>query len=107
MLGLAYKADIDDYRESPALEVIDLLRKFGADVKIYDPLIKEYKYKGIKHSDVLKFLCEDEVNKADIVVITTNHSNVDYDMICKNAKRVFDTKNALKKYNYDDKIERM
>lgn len=107
VLGLAYKADIDDYRESPALEVIDLLRKFGADVKIYDPLIKEYKYKGIKHSDVLKFLCEDEVNKADIVVITTNHSNVDYDMICKNAKRVFDTKNALKKYNYDDKIERM
>lgn len=107
LVGLAYKANIDDYRESPALEIIDFLRIYGAKVIIFDPFIKEYKYKGNTYNDVLSSLSINDVINSDIVIITTNHSDVDYEMISKNAKRVFDTKNALKDFIDNDNIERM
>lgn len=107
LMGLAYKANIDDYRESPALEIIDYLRTYGAEVIIYDPFIKEYKYKGSTYNNVLCSLSKNDVINSDIVIITTNHSGVDYEMVCRNAKRVFDTKNALKNYNDNSRIERM
>lgn len=95
VLGIAYKQDIADYRESPALRVIECLERGYADVTFYDPYISTYKFKGKVHrgADILtaQLLCD-----ADVVVITTMHSNIDYAFVAKHAKIVFDTKNAMK-----------
>ena len=95
VLGVAYKNDIDDYRESPALRVIEILEKEGADVEWYDPYISEYKYKGEVHKG-MKEINEKIVKEKDLVVITAAHSKFDYDMIQKNSKEIFDTRNAMK-----------
>ena len=95
ILGIAYKQDIDDYRESPALRVIENFEKNGSIVEYYDPYIAEYKYKGVKRQG-LKQLRKDMLREYDIVVITTAHTNIDYHMIAENAQVVFDTKHAMK-----------
>ena len=95
VLGVAYKADIDDYRESPALNVVDLLIKNGADVTYYDPYIPEYKHKGKVHRGAPE-LTDDMLRKADIAIICTAHSCFDYDNIQKLSKEIFDTRNAMK-----------
>lgn len=95
VIGVAYKQDIDDYRESPALEVIEILKKSGAFVEYYDPWIFQYKY----HNEVVKGLCAitpEVVSVYDLVMITAAHTNVDYEMLQKNAKLIFDTKNVMK-----------
>lgn len=104
VLGVAYKADIDDYRESPALDLIDIFKRRGADVDFYDPYISEYKYHGELHKG-LDSVDGTLIGRYDLVVIAASHSNVDYDMINKNASSVFDTKNAMKKMTERDKIE--
>lgn len=94
ILGVAYKKDIDDYRESPALNVIEELEKKGANVQFYDPFIQSYKFKGqIKNG--LNELSDQKLKDFDLVIVTTNHSNVDYDHIQQTAKEIFDTKNAM------------
>ena len=95
VLGVAYKNDIDDYRESPALRVIEILEQENAEVKWYDPWISEYKYKGQKHKG-LDNISDKDIQDYDIVIITAAHSKFDYEMIQKNAKAVFDTRNAMK-----------
>lgn len=95
VLGVAYKQDIDDYRESPAIPVINILKKNGAKVDFYDPYISAYKDNGIM-VEGLKSIDEKIVLKYDLVMITCAHTNVDYDMIQKNAKIIFDTKNVMK-----------
>ncbi|MBC2726069.1 nucleotide sugar dehydrogenase [Desulfosporosinus sp.] len=102
-LGVAYKQDIDDYRESPALKVIDLLNKEGAWVDYYDPFISEYKFNGEKFKG-LNIINADILKDYDLVVITAAHSNVDYDFVASNSKWVFDTKNAAKNVKYRDNI---
>lgn len=104
VLGVAYKADIDDYRESPALDLIDIFKRRGADVDFYDPYISEYKYHGELHKG-LDSVDGTMIGRYDLIVIAASHSNVDYDMINKNASSVFDTKNAMKKITERDKIE--
>lgn len=104
VLGVAYKADIDDYRESPALDLIDIFKRRGADVDFYDPCISEYKYHGELHKG-LDSVDGTLIGRYDLIVIAASHSNVDYDMINKNASSVFDTKNAMKKITERDKIE--
>lgn len=104
VLGVAYKNDIDDYRESPAIRVIDELKKAGADVDFYDPWIAEYKDKGEIHRGI-EGIDEKIIAAYDIVVITAAHSNVDYDMIQANAKAIFDTRNAMKDIKTRDNIE--
>ncbi len=94
-LGVAYKQDIDDYRESPAVVVSEILRNKGAQVDYYDPYIAEYKHGG-KIFKGLKNISEEIVKKYDIVIVTTAHTKIDYDMVANNAKAVFDTKNAMK-----------
>ncbi len=94
-LGVAYKQDIDDYRESPAIVVGEILRNKGAQVDYYDPYILEYKHSG-KIIKGLKNISDETVKKYDIVIVTTAHTKVDYEMVAKNAKAVFDTKNAMK-----------
>ncbi|AUD62941.1 UDP-N-acetyl-D-glucosamine dehydrogenase [Tenericutes bacterium MO-XQ] len=104
VLGVAYKQDIDDFRESPAIEVINELEKLGAIVDYFDPYIGEYIEHG-KKKQGLKSLTRDVLSKADLVIITTAHTNIDYDFVQSNSRMIFDTKNAMKKVLKRDNIE--
>ncbi|SHK15631.1 UDP-N-acetyl-D-glucosamine dehydrogenase [Clostridium cavendishii DSM 21758] len=104
ILGVAYKQDIDDYRESPALKVVENFEKVGAEITFFDPFVKEYKFKGVKHIG-LEVLDEAALKNADIVVVTTAHTNVDYDFVQKHSIAIFDTKNAMKNVINRENIE--
>lgn len=94
LLGIAYKGDIDDLRESPALKVWDELEKRGAKIEYYDPYCKITKWKNNIIKSVT--LTPNIVASSDAVIITTWHKhNIDYRMILDNAKILFDTKNAV------------
>ena len=92
LLGLAYKKDIDDYRESPVLPILNLLDKSQADWEIVDPYIQQFTNNEITYETVE--LNIDTISNADIVVITTNHSDFDYDLILKHAPVILDTRNS-------------
>lgn len=94
VLGVAYKKDIKDMRESPALDVIKLLEDKGAKVSYNDPFVPTFEWNHTKHKSVK--LSNQMIKKADLVVITTDHTQYDYDNIVQNAKVVFDTRNATK-----------
>ena len=100
VLGAAYKPDIDDVRESPALDVIGLLEQSGAEVSYHDPFIPELHHENIDLSSVPDLM--KAVESADCVVIITNHSQYDYETIFKKAKAVMDARNALGKIAGDD-----
>jgi UDP-N-acetyl-D-glucosamine dehydrogenase len=94
VLGAAYKPDIDDLRESPALDVIGLLQKKGAIVSYHDPYIPTIHHDDWKMNSVSDYLAE--ARAADVVVIVTNHSNYDYKALYNAAHLIVDTRNALK-----------
>ena len=95
VLGLAYKKDIDDVRESPSLELIEILKAKGAKVDYNDPYIaKTHKQREYDLKMRSKPLSAAMIKKYDLVLIATAHSVYDYDMIVKNAKIVVDTRNA-------------
>ncbi|MCL1864064.1 MAG: nucleotide sugar dehydrogenase [Defluviitaleaceae bacterium] len=100
VLGAAYKQDIDDYRESRALDVIKLLEESGADVNYHDPYVKTYTYKGVTKKSVA---CN--ATGYDLVIIATSHTNVDYNAISITKVPILDTKNAMKDINDRDNIE--
>jgi UDP-N-acetyl-D-glucosamine dehydrogenase len=104
VLGVAYKQDIDDYRESPALKVIENFEKEGCIVEFYDPFIQTYKFRG-KTKNGIKVLTEEVLKGADLVVVTTAHTNVDYNFVQANSVYVFDTKNAMKDVKNRGNIE--
>lgn len=104
VLGVAYKQDIDDYRESPALKVVEELEKTGAVVSYYDPWVKEYQYNGKKYVSE-NALTEELLKNADLVMVTAAHTNVDYEMVQRHAIAVFDTKNAMKMVKNRENIE--
>jgi UDP-N-acetyl-D-glucosamine dehydrogenase len=104
LLGVAYKQDIDDYRESPALKVMEHLESEGAQVLFYDPWIEEIKDKNGNRKG-LKRLSEDVLRAVDLVIITAGHTNIDYDFVQKNSKIIFDAKNAMKNIKIRDNIE--
>lgn len=104
VLGVAYKNDIDDYRESPALKLIDLLKKEDAIVDFYDPYIPQYQYQGKLYSGIKK-INEQIIGEYDLIVIATAHKSYNLDMIQKNAKVIFDTRNALKDVTDKSNIE--
>ncbi|NLX13069.1 MAG: nucleotide sugar dehydrogenase [Phycisphaerales bacterium] len=95
VLGLAYKKDIDDIRESPSIELIELLRKYGAKVDYNDPFIPNT-HKQREHDLGMKSVpvTPASLKRFDCVVIATDHSSYDYQMIVKNARLVVDTRNA-------------
>ena len=100
ILGVAYKKDIDDMRESPALSVIDLLRSRGAEVIYHDAFVPEVTFDHaytIGDGEPLynQDLTDELLNSADCVVICTEHSGVDYNKVCKLSKVIVDTRNAL------------
>lgn len=95
MLGVSYKNDIDDYRESPAIRVMKELRKFGAEVEYYDPWVPEFKNMYGQSGRSIPDLTPEVVAGYDLVMVTAAHHNVDYEMVQKNAKAIFDTKNVM------------
>jgi UDP-N-acetyl-D-glucosamine dehydrogenase len=98
VLGLAYKRDIDDPRESPAFKVIELLEQKGATVQCHDPSFKKLPpmrhYKDLKVKTVE--LTEKALRDTDAVIIVTDHTAYDYPWIVKHASLVIDTRNACK-----------
>ena len=104
VLGVAYKQDIDDYRESPAIPVIDILKENGAEVEFYDPYISSFKENGVVMEGIPS-IDETIIAQYDLVMITCGHTNVDYKMIQKNAKAIFDTKNVMQGITDRENIE--
>jgi UDP-N-acetyl-D-glucosamine dehydrogenase len=95
ILGVAYKPDIDDLRESPALDVIGLIKQKSAEVLYHDPYVPSLLEDGITMESVPDLM--EAVRGVDCVVIITNHSQYDYPAILQEAKMVVDTRNALGK----------
>ncbi|MBP3646385.1 MAG: nucleotide sugar dehydrogenase [Clostridia bacterium] len=106
VLGVAYKQDIDDYRESPAIRVVEALKKRGAVVTYYDPYVPEYRENGVVEKG-LPELTEEALKNADLVMVTTAHTTVDYDFVAEHADLVFDTKNAMKKVAKRENIRKL
>ncbi len=100
LLGVAYKKDINDVRESPALSIIDRLRAKGANVRYHDPFVDELRFDDA-HTDSSGeplssvSLTNDELQSADCVIIVTDHSDIDYKRICSVVPLIVDTRNAL------------
>jgi UDP-N-acetyl-D-glucosamine dehydrogenase len=100
LLGVAYKRDIDDVRESPALSIIDRLRAKGATVSYHDPFVSELRFddahtEGGGEPLQSVGLTDDELRASDCCVIVTDHSPVDYKKVCQLSKLIVDTRNAL------------
>jgi len=100
LLGVAYKKDIDDVRESPALSIIDRLRAKGADVRYHDPFVDEIGFDDAHtegSGEPLKSvqLTDEELKSADCLIIVTDHSGIDYKRVCSLASLIVDTRNAL------------
>ena len=104
VLGVAYKQDIDDYRESPALRVIECLERRGAEITYYDPWVRTYRFKGEARSSIPELTAE-ALESSDLVMVTCAHTGVDYDLVQAHASLVFDTKNAMKDVEKRDNIE--
>jgi UDP-N-acetyl-D-glucosamine dehydrogenase len=100
LLGVAYKKDIDDVRESPALSIIDRLRAKGANVRYHDPFVAALRFDDA-HTDASGeplnsvALTNEELQSADCVIIVTDHSDIDYKHICSLVPLIVDTRNAL------------
>ena len=105
VLGVAYKPDIDDLRESPALDVIGLLMNKGSQVNYHDPYIPTFELDGVVFNSVSDL--EDKVRGSDCVVIITNHSQYDYEMILNKANLIVDTRNAIVDTNKHSNLIRL
>ena len=100
LLGVAYKRDVDEVRESPALSIIDRLRAKGANVRYHDPFVKELNFEDAhieSSGEPLSSmpLSDDELQKTDCVIIVTDHSEIDYKRVCSLTPLIVDTRNAL------------
>lgn len=104
VVGVAYKADIDDYRESPAIDVIEILKASGAETDFFDPYIHSFRHKGKTYTGI-DYIDGNIVKGYDLVMITCDHSNVDYEMIQQNAEAIFDAKNAMARVKERENIE--
>ena len=98
MIGVAYKKDINDYRESPSIDIIELLLESGATVEFHDPFVNEVKLKNniLKNTEILN---QKSLSCFDAIIIATDHSNVDYKMILRYSKQIIDTRNIYNKIN--------
>lgn len=105
ILGVAYKKDVDDQRESPALKIIELLKRCGASVHYNDPFVPvckgHRKYPDI-HMESIR-LTEDVLKSSDLVILVTDHSAYDYQFIARHAPFILDTRNAFYYHNINSK----
>lgn len=105
LLGVSYKNDIDDCRESPAIRVMSELKRVGAEVSYYDPWVPAFKNIYGQSGESIPELTPDVISGSDLIMVTTAHHNVDYEMVQKHAKAVFDTKNVMKEITVRNNIE--
>jgi len=105
VMGVAYKRDIDDVRESPSLDIIELFIKRGASVEYYDPFIAEVETANHRHKSVP--FTPAQLKTYDAAVICTDHRVVDYDMLADNVPLVFDARNATAKLGQRDNIVKL
>jgi UDP-N-acetyl-D-glucosamine dehydrogenase len=106
VLGVAYKRDISDMRESPAIDVISLLARKGAEIRYHDPYVPECEIDGARYKN--QDLTDEALAGSDLVIILTDHQCVDYDRVVEHAPRVFDTRNATKHVKkHGEKIKRL
>lgn len=104
LLGVAYKQDIDDYRESPALRVMEEFQRCGSLADYYDPFIPACRYKDQQYTG-LEQINPEMLRRYDLVAVTTAHSCVDYEMVANAGVPVFDCKNAMKAVSNRRNIE--
>ncbi|MBI4971382.1 MAG: nucleotide sugar dehydrogenase [Candidatus Omnitrophica bacterium] len=105
MLGIAYKKDIEDTRESPAFAVLERLAKQGAEIIYHDPYVLNAQWNGtVKSSSKLN---AKTLKSADLVLITTDHTNIPYDIVVQHSKVILDTRNVLKKFSGHKNIVRL
>jgi UDP-N-acetyl-D-glucosamine dehydrogenase len=104
IMGVAYKANIDDVRESPAIKISQLLLDADADVVYHDPHVKSFEAGGRSVDSVA--LTADTLDAADAVVIVTDHRNVDYDLVWRASKLILDTRNTMREFD-GDKVVRL
>lgn len=93
VLGVAYKKDIDDVRESPILDILEILSEQGANWTVVDPYIKSFKINNSIYEP--RELSKELLEEADLVLLGTNHSGFDYEIVAENAKVIFDTRNSF------------
>jgi UDP-N-acetyl-D-glucosamine dehydrogenase len=105
ILGVAYKKDIDDVRESPVLKIVELLEQHGADYTVVDPYVSSFRSCDTKIETVP--MSKELLNGSDLVMITTDHSDFDYQMIAQESQVVFDTRNALKDVQRPNKYHKL
>lgn len=105
VLGIAYKQDISDYRESPAIRVMKGLCDAGADVEYYDPWVPEIRGMYGIYRKGMQMITPDIISGFDLIVITAAHTDIDYGMIQEHAKFIFDTKNVMKEIKERSNIE--
>jgi len=105
VLGVAYKKDIDDVRESPVLKIVELLEKHGASYLVVDPHVVSFRAcnRVIETVELTKSM----LNNADLVLLTTDHSDFDYEMIARESKIIFDTRNAFKGVPTPNRYEKL
>jgi UDP-N-acetyl-D-glucosamine dehydrogenase len=105
LLGLAYKADVADPRESPAIDVLVQLRELGAEVEYHDSRIPQLEVGGEIYKSVA--LSDEALRRADLALIVTAHSDVDYRRVCELAPRVFDARNATRGFGPLPHVQRL
>ena len=96
IVGVAYKKDLDDTRESPAIKFLNILKKKRVSVSYYDPIVKELKSRNFDYKLKSVKLNKKTIANYDCVFITTDHSKINYELIKKNANLIIDTRNVYK-----------
>lgn len=94
VLGVAYKKDVNDYRESPVIPILEMLQEEGANWTAVDPYVKSFELNGNIYTTA-EVATEQMLEAADLVLLTTNHTNFDYKKIAESASLIFDTRNAI------------
>src|SRR5690606_27262704 len=102
VLGVAYKANVNDVRESPALDVITLLQGMGGDVEYHDPYVPVLADHGLSMESV--DMTPDRLAGADCVIICTQHREIDFNVVGETAHLVIDTRNAMKGLSANGKV---
>lgn len=105
ILGVSYKADVSDTRESPALDILTSLKKLGAKISYHDPHVPKLNHKGIELSS--EALTPQTLRKKDLIIITTPHSAVDYEFVAKYARLIYDSRNVRIPERYASKVVRL
>ncbi|MDP8230743.1 MAG: nucleotide sugar dehydrogenase [Candidatus Gorgyraea atricola] len=102
IIGITYKKDINDMRESPSLAIINALIEKEAKVQYHDPLVPSFKIDGLKLDSV--DLTKENISSSDCAVLVTDHTSLNYRLIADNAKLILDTRNALKEFKKNGNV---